>query len=181
MSSLAVAPWLSLDLSCDCPSLLYSPLAMVSAQVLSSACFCYVLAAFSENGAHLHSCNSCRHSPHLTQVGEHTKSSPSSMREGRFRNLPGPWLIWLGLSIGTSHTLAWKLISVWAVIVRDSQDVFYLPGDTRKLCDHQITQPRQPWQLSRERQKIPGLQEDSARQPVLQQGSLQGRDQASPG
>lgn len=33
--SLAIAPWLSLDLSCDCPNLLCSPL--VPAQVLSSA------------------------------------------------------------------------------------------------------------------------------------------------
>lgn len=93
------------------------------------------------------------------------------MREGR--NLPGPWLVWLGLSIETSHTLACKFISAWAVIERDSQDVFWLPGETRKLCEHQITQPRQPWQLSRERQKIPGVQKDSAR---LQQGSLQGPD-----
>lgn len=132
-----------------------------------TACFCHVLATFSENGAHLHSCSSCKCSPHLTQVGEHNESSLSSMREGRFRNLPGPWFVWLGLSIGTSHTLACKLISDWAVIERDSQDAFCLPADTRKLCEHQITQPRQPWQLSHERQKIPGVQEDPARLPVL--------------
>lgn len=34
--SLAIAPWLSLDLSCDCPNLLCSPSAMVPAQVLFS-------------------------------------------------------------------------------------------------------------------------------------------------
>lgn len=123
----------------------------------AAACFCYVLASFSENGAHLHSCNTCKRSPPLTLVGEHTKSSPSSMREGRFKNLPGQWLIWLGLSTETSRTLACKLISAWAVIERDSQDVFWLSGDTRKLCDHQITQPRQLWQLSHGRQKIPGV------------------------
>lgn len=121
----------------------------------AAACFCYVLASFSENGAHLHSCSTCK--PPLTLVGEHTKSSPSNMREGRFRNLPGQWLIWLGLSTETSRTSACKLISAWAVIERGSQDVFWLSGDTRKLCDHQITQPRQPWQLSHGRQKIPGV------------------------
>lgn len=61
VSSLTITLWLSLDLSCDCPNLLRSPSAMIPAQVLTdTACFCYVLATFSENGAHLHSCNSCK-------------------------------------------------------------------------------------------------------------------------
>lgn len=49
VSSLTIALWLSLDLSCDCPNLLCSPSAMIPAQVLSdTACFCYVLANFRQ-------------------------------------------------------------------------------------------------------------------------------------
>lgn len=44
--------------------------------------------------------------PHVwLRLGLHTGGFPSSTGEARFRSSPGPWLVWLGLSIETLCTL----------------------------------------------------------------------------
>lgn len=93
VSRLALAPWLSWELSCAFLSPLRSLLATVPAQVLSSARCCPFLlraGSFSENGARLPSCNTCIHLPRLAQVGAAYGGLSIQHRRSQIQKRPWP-------------------------------------------------------------------------------------------